>query len=353
MRIVQILESFAWGDAIGNHAWALNGLFAGRGYECAVYAHVVDTRLAGVARSIADYDARSTDIILYHLSTGSDLNYAVAGYPGKLVVNYHNVTPEHFFEGYNSRAAASCRAGREGMRYLAAHAAHAIAVSAYNAQELKDAGYLCPVDVVPILLDMQHLGPSCPLDVSAREVAGGAGTQILFVGRIAPNKRIERVIEDFWFVRQCVDARATLTLAGNAGGMEAYLLRLKKYVRKLGLSDVAFLGHIGLSQLLDLYRTSDVFLCESAHEGFCVPLVEAMHFGLPIVAWNSSAVGDTLGDGGLLLQRDDPRGAAVAIDLVMRSSELRVRMAAGQKAQLQRFDPQVVGKAYLEVLGLL
>lgn len=350
MRIVQILESIAWGDAIGNHVQALDDLFSRAGIEHAVFANAIDPRLKARARHVSLYDAKSSDLILYHLSTGSDLNYSVTTYPGKLVINYHNITPAHFFEGYNDRAAASCVSGREGLRYLAEYAEHAIAVSNYNARELEEARYRCPIDVVPILLDMRHLGASCPMDNHGRGFVDGLPTKVLFVGRIAPNKRIERVIEDFTYVKR-IDPRAKLTLVGNAGGMESYLLKLRKYVRKLRLSDVEFKGHVSLGVMLNHFRTADVFLCESAHEGFCVPLVEAMHFGLPIVAQDSSAVGETLGEGGLLLTRDDPREAALAVDLVLRSEELRERIKAGQQLQLDRFDPDAVGRTYLKILG--
>ncbi len=350
MRVVQILESLAWGDAIGNHVQALDNLFSQGGIEHAIFANVIDPRLRDCAQHISSYDAKPSDLILYHLSTGSDLNFSVAKYPGKLVVDYHNITPAHFFEGYNARAVASCTYGREGMRYLAKYTQHAIAVSDYNAQELADAQYTCPIDVVPILLSMQHLGATCPMESHDRGFADDAPTKVLFVGRIAPNKRVERVIEDFAYIKQ-VDPHAKLLLVGNAGGMEAYLLRLRKYVRRLRLADVEFRGHVGIDTLRTYYRASSVLLCESAHEGFCVPLVEAMHFGLPIIAQDSSAVGDTLGEGGLLLKRDDPCEAALAVDLAMRSDRLRERMEAGQRHQLNRFDPDAVGQMYLKVLG--
>ncbi len=350
MRIVQILESFAWGDAIGNHVQALDNLFARAGLEHAVFANAIDPRLKTRARHVSLYDAKPSDLILYHLSTGSDLNFSVATYPGKLVINYHNITPAHFFEGYNERAAASCASGREGLRYLAKYAQHAIAVSDYNAHELEEARYRCPVDVVPILLDMRHLGSSYPMGNHGRGFVDGLPTRVLFVGRIAPNKRIERVIEDFTYIKR-IDPRAKLTLVGNAGGMESYLLKLRKYVRKLRLADVEFQGHVSLDVMVNHFRMADVFLCESAHEGFCVPLVEAMHFGLPIVAQDCSAVGDTLGEGGLLLTRDDPREAARAVDLVLRSTELRERIKVGQRFQLDRFNPDAVGQMYLKILG--
>ena len=349
MRIVQILESFAWGDAIGNHVQALDDLFGRGGLEHAVFANHVDSRIASRGRPIAEYDPRPSDLILYHLSTGSDLNYKVAQYPGELVINYHNITPAHFFEGCNKRAETSCEQGREGMAFLAPHASKAIADSAYNAQELRDEGYACPISVVPILLDLSHLGDRQDMRPAVDKTDG---TKVLFVGRVAPNKRLERVIQDFAYFKRFVDPRATLTFAGNSGGMEAYLMRLQKYVEKLQVSDVTFTGHISLDELLELYRTSDVFLCESAHEGFCVPLVEAMHFGLPIVAQETSAVGDTLGEGGLLLQNDDPREATLALDVVMRNAELRERMREGQLRQLKRFDASAVARAYLAALEL-
>lgn len=353
MRIVQILESVSWGDAISNHVWALDALFEAQGIEHGVYARFTDDKTSVWAKNISEYDPKPSDTIVYQLSIGTDLNYQVAEYPGKLIVNYHNITPGSFFDEYNKKLADACRSGREGLAYLAQHAESAIAVSSYNAQELVEAGYRCPIEVIPILLDYEMLGANrLSEEEKDSRCTSPDAPKLLFVGRVVPNKRIERVIEDFWYVKQAYP-KATLVLVGNLEGMEVYTMRLDKFVRKLGLGDsVTFAGRVSQEELLDHYRTADVFLCESAHEGFCVPLVEAMLYGVPIVAQDTSACGETLGEGGMLLKNDDPREAALAVDLVVRSEELRRAIRLGQKRQLERFDPANVADAYLDYFQL-
>ena len=108
--------------------------------------------------------------------------------------------------------------------------------------------------------------------------------------------------------------RQRLFFVGKYAGMEAYYEQLKRYVEALDLKDVYFTGHIKFDEILAYYRTADVFVCMSEHEGFCVPLVEAMYFGVPIVAYDSSAIADTLGNGGILTEDKDPKLVAEIIN---------------------------------------
>jgi glycosyltransferase involved in cell wall biosynthesis len=174
---------------------------------------------------------------------------------------------------------------------------------------------------------------------------------ILFVGRISPNKKQEDVIRAFCCYRKEYDPESRLILIGSAGSMENYLEALKDYVRQLGLEEsVVFPGHIRFAEILAYYRTADVFLCMSEHEGFCVPLVEAMYFGVPIAAYAAAAVPDTLGNGGLLLDSKEPAYAAAAMDRIIRDEGLRALIRKGQEAVLARFSRAETEKQMKECL---
>lgn len=347
-RIVQILETYSYGDAIGNHTSTIHRELKKRGVDSRVYARFLDIRRQNEADNISNYVPETEDIILYHLSTGGELNRKVAEYPGKLMINYHNVTPPAFFRNYSTAAMDLCTQGYEDVSWLKDYAVAVVSDSRYNTQELQKAGYTCPLESIPIFMDFADYEKT-PDPAVMKKYSDGK-KNILFVGRIAPKKKQEDVILAFYFYTKYFEPNSRLILVGNYGGMEKYYLELKAYAKKLGLTNVVFPGHTTFAEILAYYRTADLFLCQSEHEGFCVPLVEAMYFGIPIVAYNSSAVGETLGKAGILLDGKDPKLTAAVMDQVLGSGELREQMLQRQKEELERFSHEVVAKDYMKFL---
>ena len=139
-------------------------------------------------------------------------------------------------------------------------------------------------------------------------------------------------------------------IVGSYQGMENYYDRLQTYVQALGLSDVIFTGHIKFAEILAYYRAANVFLCMSEHEGFCVPLVEAMHFQVPVIAYDTSAIADTLGGSGSLLQSNDPLEAAMVIDRLVTDEELQKQVIAGQNRRLADFQYEKVRELFISQL---
>ena len=178
---------------------------------------------------------------------------------------------------------------------------------------------------------------------------GDGRTNIIFVGRIAPNKRQEDVIRAFYFYKQ-LDPDARLILAGSQTGFENYADRLRDYADKLGLRDVLFTGHVSFPELLAYYRTATAFLCMSEHEGFCVPLVESMYFNVPIAARKAAAVPDTLGGSGLLLEDNDPLVAAKAVERLVRDKKLRDDVIQDQRRRLADFSYSRIKALFTEQL---
>lgn len=351
MKIIQLLPTMAFGDAIGNDTLAIRDFIREKGYETAIYAEGIDPRLpAGTA---LPWDRMPTlerdDILLYHASTGTPLNIRLLSYGGKKVMIYHNVTPPRYFSGYSPTAQDNCRWGELQIGYIARYVDYCIADSEYNKQQLLAMGCQCPIEVCPILIPFEDY-EKAPDEKLLQKYRGDGWTNLLFVGRIAPNKCQQDVIQAFYVYQKRYNPKSRLFLVGNGTG-EKYQQQLADYAQQLGIADkVIFPGHIKFNAILAYYQLADVFVCMSEHEGFCVPIVEAMHFRKPIVAYASTAIPETLGRGGLLLDSKDPELAAGAINRVLEDSNLKKYLLSRQEEELKRFQYEAVKERFWECM---
>lgn len=350
MRIIQILPVLAFGDAIGNHTLALADTFTKYGYRNSIFADALDKRVAGKnIYEYKDYVWQKGDIILYHMSTNSLLNRNVCEYPKTKLMVYHNITPASFFHGFHEQAEKGCKEAREDLIYMAGKVDGCISDSLYNQQELEELGYDCPQTNIPILIPFQDYNKEPDKDVM--EQYGNDGyTNILFVGRVVPNKKQEDIIEAFHYYQKYYNAKSRLIIVGSFAGIDRYVESLELYADRIGVKNVIFTGQISFAKILAFYRVADVFLCMSEHEGFCVPLVEAMHFRVPIIAYQSTAIGDTMGNGGILLDKKDPMETAGMIHYVMTHPLLYAKIQNNQALCLERFNHDRVEAAYLDFI---
>lgn len=351
MRIVQILPVLAFGDAVGNDTRALKDALLSAGYDTEIYAAVIDERLPkGTAKQFDMLEKlEEDDIVIYHLSTGHAINYEIKKLGGKKVILYHNITPPHFFRKYNKEAMYSSRQGLEAAKKLAKIADYAIADSEYNKQELLSYGYTCDIDVLPILIPFEDYQKKPSEKVLKRYHEDGY-TNILFTGRVVPNKKHEDLIEAFYYYKKYINPKSRLILVGSYAGIDHYHEQLEEYVRQLELEDVIFTGQIKFDEILAYYKLADLFLCMSEHEGFCVPLIEAMCFDVPVIARDTSAIAGTLGGSGLLLPDNDPFIAAEMINRVLTDPELKEKVIANQRLRLQDFDNKKVKEQFIEII---
>ena len=339
MKIIQLLPTMSFGDAVSNDTLAIRQMIREMGIETENYAENIDDRLpAGSVKPMREMpELEDEDLLIYHGSTGDPLNMWVPRLGGRKVMRYHNITPPEFFRGYNEQAVARAMSGLQEMQLIARAFPYGIADSDFNRQDMRRLGFKCPIDVCPIVIPLEDYDREPDKDV-LKKYQGDGITNLLFVGRIAPNKKQENVIRAFRYYRKYYNPKSRLFLVGSDTGMTNYRYQLENYIRALGLTGrVIFPGHISFAAILAYYRLADVFVCMSEHEGFCVPLVEAMYFDLPIVAYASSAIPETLGKGGLLLDSKDPQVAAAAIDRMIRDKELRAKISEEQKARLAQF----------------
>lgn len=336
----QLVPSFAARDAIGHHTLQVRGLLRERGFDSEVYAEDAHPDVRSIARPAQELTSgpeRPATWLLYHSSTFSPLADRLLARPEPLVLDYHNITPAESFAPWEPVIAAGQQRARSQLRSLAPAAVLGLADSAYNAAELVDVG--CPRTVVaPIIVDTDAFAGPVDEDLVAKLTV--TGTHWLFVGRIAPNKAQHDLIKAFALYRRVFDPHAELSLVGGVSS-DAYHRALRGLVQRLDLAaSVRLAGSVPPAQLAAYYRSADVFVCASEHEGFCVPLLEAMHHELPVVAYAATAVPETLGGAGLCLDDKSPAVVAAAVWRVSSDAALRQQLVGAGRRRLVDFAPE-------------
>lgn len=335
----QFLPTYAARDAIGTHVRHAQAVLREMGLRSEVYAE----GRTGIPRRAAHHyrDYRGDDgrtVLLYQLSTGSNVVDFVLGRPEAKVVNYHNITPPSLFAPWEPHVAGELQKGRRQLEALAGVSAAGIAVSRFNEDDLRSAGFKRTA-VSPVLVDVDALEKAVDRRALAalERVKQRGGADILFVGRVAPNKAHQDLVKAFAAYRRVYDPDARLHLVGGASS-HAYLQAMQKFAKGLGLQRVVhFPGSVPDGVLAAYYCVADAFLCLSEHEGFCVPLLEAMHNRVPIVAYATAAVPETLADAGVLLPSKEPPLVAAALHRVVSEGGLRDALVDAGTARLGDF----------------
>ena len=333
--IHQFVPTLAPRDAVGAHYLAVRDTLRSAGYGSEIYAYEAKHEYAREAHRFQSFDGGHGEDtwLLYHSSVGSPVAEFVARRDEPLIVDYHNITPAEFFGRWEPAVAGALMKGRRQLADLEARASLGIGDSAFNAAELASLGY-SPTAVVPILLDVESFGRTPPDPSVTRDDT----TTWLFVGRLAPNKAQHDIIKAFAAYRRFYDPNIRLRLVGSSSS-HSYERALHEFVNELGLADVVeFAGAVDAATLVAYYDTADVFVVCSEHEGFLVPLLEAMFHRVPIVAFAAAAVPETLGDAGLVLNVKDACTVAAAVRRVLTDAELRTRLADASARRLHDFD---------------
>ena len=350
----QLTSGFKTGDAISNDVLEIQRLLRSWGFSSEIFSDPAFTSpvMRGVARDYREYDAEdSADaVMLFHFSIGTRLSEWFAGLKAHKVIKYHNITPSHFFAATDPATAERLARGRDELKAFAPVPELALAASAYSERELVEAGYR-RTGVLPIAIDFDALNR--PPDPAMLARLGGNAVNVLFVGRVTPNKKLEDVIKTFYFYQKTARLRSRLVFAGALDVLDRYANYLSGLVRELDVRDVIFTRHVTQAELNACYRTADVFLCLSEHEGFCIPLIEAMHFGVPVVAYAQEAVRETLGGAGVLVTTKDFEAIAEILDLLVTDQTFRQRIVAAQRDRLRAFQPDVIAQRLRDHLSFL
>lgn len=357
MRIDQLVPSFARHDAISNHVLQVRRVLRDAGFQSDIWFEMVDDRLNGEARSYLECPPTPDRdrLLVYHASTQSPMaawleDVATAGQP--VASDYHNVTPSRYFARWEPPAARSMYQARRELVRLAPHTALAVADSAYNAAEFDELGYRNTA-VCPLLVDLDeyHAPPDAKTLERLRRQRDVGGHHWLFVGRVAPNKCQHDVIAAFAVYRRLFDARARLTLVGGPTSPH-YLWALEEMITELELADsVEMRERVPFSELLAYFGVADLFVCLSEHEGFCVPILEAMELGVPVLAYAAAAVTDTVKEAGVLLTDKDPLVVACAADDLLTDHDRRATLVDLGRRRAAGFALENTSRQFLQTLN--
>ena len=353
MRIDQWVPALHRGDAIGDSARLMRDAFRAWGHEADVYTLELDADLEGDGRSFSKWRPGTPgDVVILHYALPSPLTAALREHRGRRVLLNHNITPPEFFAGWDEELARICALGRAELATLAGHVDLGLADSEFNRQELEAAGFPRTA-VLPIYLDFRRYRE--PPNPVLRRLLEDGRTNLLFVGRVVPNKRHDDLIRLASYWKRFISPDLRLVLVGKPPRRREYMDSLRSLFYEEGFTpaEVLFTGHVDHDDLLACYATAHVFVSMSEHEGFGVPLVESMLMRVPVVAYRCTAVGDTLGAAGVQFGEKRLAEMAEAAHLLTTDAALRARVLEGQDRRLAAFTPAAVEGAlrgYLESL---
>ena len=352
-RVIQIVSCLNFGDAVGNDVMAIKNALKSKGIVTEIYTSVIHKKIPeGMARNIRRLpELKENDIVIYHFAAEDPLAEIVKELKCKKVLRYHNITPPEFFKAYDSSVERNTSNGLKQVHELKDFVDYVMTVSEFNKCDLQNMGYHCPMFVVPILIQFSDYAQK-PSEEVMKKYSDGV-KNIIFVGRIAPNKKIEDVIENFDYYNKNVDCNTRLIIVGSYDIRNKYYRYLQKIIKKISANNVIFTGHIAFNEILGYYKVADAFLCMSEHEGFCVPLVEAMYFKVPIVAYSSTAIPDTLNGCGILLEDKRPETVAKGLEAVLKDTGVSERIIKGEEERLKDFDNVMVKEQMLKVLQMI
>ncbi len=350
--VYQFVPALIPRDATGSHTLLLRDVLRAAGWRSEIFAEATHDELLAESLPLEEYPrrARPGDVLVYQLSTSSAVADFLLTRSEPLVLDYHNITRPALSERWDPEPA---RRSAEALRQLAALAPRSVlglADSDYNEVDLVAAG--CPrTAVVPVLVDLDRLVTTPDQRVAARLAAekvarlagppagtaagdGAVGADWLFVGRVVPSKAQHDLVKALWAYRRLYDPTARLHLVGSTPS-NRYLAALRAFITDLGLQRaVRIAGEVSDAALAAYFDAADVYVSASLHEGFGVPLLEAMHVGVPVVARSAGAVDGTVGDAGLLLDPAGPSVIAAAVRRVLTDRSLRDRLAAAGRRQV-------------------
>jgi glycosyltransferase involved in cell wall biosynthesis len=337
IRIHQVLATLGYGDAIGHEVLGIQRVLRAAGYESEIFVETADHRLEPQTRDyreLVDVSHRD-NLLLHHFSLGSKASRTAYALPDRMALIYHNITPPEYFVGVHRRLARQTFRGRRELRAYAERCDLALGDSEFNRQDLEALGF-SRTAVLPVVPDFSHLDHK-PNWLVARDF-DDEWTNIVFVGRVIANKKIEDVIAWFHTYHTIFNPRSRLLLVGAQSGFERYLASLHQLVGRLGATHVHFIGHVSDEELVAFYETADLFLCASEHEGFCVPIVEAFYKQVPVLAYAATAVPSTMDGAGVLFEDRDPIHVATLIDAIVSNADLQDRIVEGQLAAVERLQ---------------
>ncbi len=350
MVINQWVPAAHRGDAIGDHARRVRDLLRRLGHASDLFALTIDDDLADDIRPFSDPAAGRGDLTIFHFALPSPMTEAFASLRSGRILHYHNITPAHFFAPYDAGLFRLAALGRRELATLAGRVDLALGVSEYNRRELEAMGF-DKTGVLPIAVDPGRLvnAPPCP---ALEQILNDGLTNILFVGRIAPNKRLEDHIRLAEHYKRYVDSFYRFIFVGRYDAVPRYYSMVRALIVEYKMPPDRFLftGPVPETALAAYYRTASAYVSLSEHEGFCVPLLEAMGMDVPVLAYGAAAVPETLGGAGIQFAPKDLELAAELLGMVVSEDAVRRPIIEGQRRRLGDFTEDAFTRRLVDVL---
>lgn len=347
MTIEQFLPAFHYGDAIGNSTLRFHEYLLSLGIESRIIALSIDENMRDKAVFFRDYREDPQSLKILHFAIPSELSGFFQRVSGKKVMIYHNITPPHFFIDFSDDLVRFTHEGRNQLRGLKSSFDLVIADSRYNAEELRDYGF-DHVRVFPIMINLDDFFR--PHSQAFYNMFRDERKNIIFVGRISPNKKIEHLIKILFFYKKYISPSIRLVVSGKTDSLPKYFLSLTDLASRFLLTseDIVFTGHVPFEELLAVYRFGDVFVSMSEHEGFCLPLIESCYFQVPVIAYGAGAVSETLGGAGIVVTDKNISYLATALERIMTDERLNAQLKSLQKKRIRQYreqsDPELLLK---------
>lgn len=350
-RIDQVLAGFADGDATSQMAVTLRDVFRkwGHASDLFVEPELASPTVLGQYKPLADYRGGSGDVLLHHYGIRSAASEAFeAAREGvRKVLVYHNITPAEYFRGFDDAVVEDLRLARSELLRVGSESDAVWAVSEFNAAELRAAG-VQNVSVFPLLFYKQALDLAPDPEVLKRFTV--PLTTVLAVGRLAPNKRLEDLIRAFAWYHESINRYSRLVIVGSFHSAPRHYTMLRMLAGDLDIANICFEGFASPAGLAAYYQVADLFVSTSEHEGYCLPLLEAMYRGVPVVARNAGGTPEALGGAGVLYERLSHRELAELMNLVLSDGTLKDDVLRAQQKRIQ----DVLGRdVEAELKGLL
>ncbi|WCL49576.1 glycosyltransferase family 4 protein [Leptospira sp. GIMC2001] len=331
-RLCQFSTGFHPGDAISQEMLLFDREFRNNGWESLIFSEHIAPSVKKKANRFINYKPDVNDVLIYHHSIHSDVLEFVLELKSPKILVYHNVTPAHFFEPYDLQFSYSLKKGKEELLEIRKEFVKAYADSEFNCSELMAMGYE-NVQMLPISYDFNSLNKDFVVRNKYEHL------KILFVGRITPNKKQDDLIRFAEVFRSYFRKDFQIEIVGYSSPASKYYMdELERMVRFWNLEDnIHFSGYVTHPELIGYYKEADVFLSMSEHEGFCVPLLEAMHFDIPILAYAAGAVPDTLNGSGILFSKKDYAGVGEMIEEITTNKKFRDSILQGQRNRIEEY----------------
>jgi len=348
MRIDQLVPAFHRGDAIGDTASHLKRFLNSQGFSSEIYCLTRDQELQGESELFSNFpETRPSDVTILHFALPSLLTKAFIKLVSKRVLIYHNITPPEFFVDFSQEMANLSRLGREELASLVPHISLALADSEYNCQELRQMGFK-KTAVFPLFIDFAKYKKE--INRLIYDLFRDERTNILFVGRIVPNKKIEDIIKVTFYFKKYISPLVRTIVVGKTQSLPGYFQSLVRLADEFYLKpeEICFTGHVPDEEMYALYRASDVFLSLSEHEGFGLPFVESMVFDLPIIAYDSTAVPYTLDGAGVLIKHKRVDYVGELVNIIAHDEKIKQKTLQEQRQRLKRFRDQDLEKFVLQ-----